>query len=220
MHLRRFSRSAVMTMVSLASLGAADGPDGRARLADAVQHRDKEAVQSLLRRDPNVNARQADGATALHWAAHWGDVETAARLVRAGANVNARNDYGITPLSLAAASGNGAVIQRLLEAGADPNATVRQGETPLMAAARTGHVDAVTPLLAYRSQRQRDGNLERADGPDVGRRGGTSCRAADAARSRRRSPRAFEQRRHGAAVCRQAAGASTLCACSSRRATM
>jgi ankyrin repeat protein len=133
-----------------ATLGIAMGAAGSdVRLADAVQNRNKQAVRSLLRQHPDVNAPQGDGATALHWAAHWEDVGTAELLIRAGANVNARNDYGVTPLSLACANGNAAIIEKLLKAGADPNGAVRGGETPFMLAARTGHVDAVKQLLTY-----------------------------------------------------------------------
>ena len=74
-------------------------------LADAVKRRDKQAVQSLLKKKADVNAPQSDGATALHWAAYLNDADTSALLIRAGANVNARNNYGVTPLALAAETG-------------------------------------------------------------------------------------------------------------------
>jgi len=130
--------------VSAFSMGAArdDAP-----LADAVQHGDKQAVQSLLKARADVNAPQSDGATALHWAAYLDDAETTALLIRAGANVDSPNNYGVTPLALAATSGNAAIISLLLKGGADPNRTVRAGETPLMLAARTDRADAVKALL-------------------------------------------------------------------------
>jgi len=130
--------------VSAFSMGAArdDAP-----LADAVQHGDKQAVQSLLKARADVNAPQSDGATALHWAAYLDDAETTALLIRAGANVDSPNNYGVTPLALAATSGNAAIISLLLKGGADPNRTVRAGETPLMLAARTERADAVNALL-------------------------------------------------------------------------
>ena len=49
----------------------------------------------------DVNGRQPDGATALHWAAHWADMETVTVLLAAGADPNAANDFGVTPLSMA-----------------------------------------------------------------------------------------------------------------------
>ena len=86
-----------------------------------MQKQDKAALQALVRDKANVNAPQADGATALHWAAHWDDLETADLLIAAGANVNAKNDYSATPLSLACTNGNAAMVEKLLAAGANPN---------------------------------------------------------------------------------------------------
>src|SRR5262245_31601384 len=118
-------------LVLVAALGAA-GKD--APLADAVERRDAQAIQALLKAHADVNAPQSDGATALHWAAYLEDADTTALLIRAGAKIDAPNNYGITPLALASSNGNAAVIQQLIKAGADPNRPVRAGETPLMLA--------------------------------------------------------------------------------------
>ena len=118
------------------------------RLADAAEQRDREAVRSLLAQDADVNERQGDGATALHWAAHWNDRETAELLIQAGANVNGANDYGVTPLLLACVNGSAPMVETLLRAGADPNLALPTGETPLMKAARTGNSETVKSLLA------------------------------------------------------------------------
>jgi uncharacterized protein len=151
MDLRRASGLWMALMLSIAGFGVVAGAAGTAPkaslLADAVQHKDKQAVLSLLKAHADVNAAQNDGATALHWAAYLEDADTVALLIRSGANVKAANNYGITPLSLASENGNAAIIQQLLKAGADPNGTVRAAETPLMLAARTGKVDAVNVLI-------------------------------------------------------------------------
>jgi hypothetical protein len=47
------------------------------RLVEAVQKQDKKTAQLLIEQHVDVNARQADGSTALAWAVHWDDVETA-----------------------------------------------------------------------------------------------------------------------------------------------
>ncbi len=128
----------------------------RAALADdlalinAVKNQDKAAIAAQLKQRANVNARQPDGATALHWAAHRDDLETAALLLDAGADVNAANDLGVTPLVLAIVNGNAAMVDTLLAARANANvAALSTGETPLMAAARTGHATIVRALLAH-----------------------------------------------------------------------
>ncbi len=136
-------------IVFLLSVGSLAAPSGDLRLVDAVKNRDREAVRSLLKERVDVNAPEADGATALAWAAHWDDLETADLLIRAGAKVNAPNDYGATPLWLACNNGSAAMVERLLRAGANPNAPLlRTGETPLMTCARSGNVDAVKAMLA------------------------------------------------------------------------
>ena len=123
--------------------GAEDAP-----LADAVERRDGRSVRALLAESAAVDARQPDGATALHWAAHWNDVDTARALVTAGADVNAANDLGVTPLALAALNAGAEMADTLLRAGADPDAARPGGETVLMTAARTGNVALVRSLVA------------------------------------------------------------------------
>lgn len=133
--------------VVLLSASFALGADA-ARLADAVERRDRVAIDQLLRQRVDVNAKQGDGATALHWAAHWDDLSTTERLITAGADVNAANEYGVTPLWLACTNRNAEIAERLLAAGANANAALGTGETVLMTAARTGDARTVKALLA------------------------------------------------------------------------
>lgn len=135
----------VVILLSVASFAAAQD----LRLADAVKNRDREAVRSLLEAKAEVNARQPDGSTALHWAAHWEDMETADLLIRSGANVNAANEYGVSPLSLAASNRNAPLMEKFLQAGANPNAASWTGEAPLMTAASAGSIEVVNVLLAH-----------------------------------------------------------------------
>jgi len=55
------------------------------RLVEAVKNRNRALVRAELTRQTDVNASEADGATALHWAVHWDDLETVELLIRAGA---------------------------------------------------------------------------------------------------------------------------------------
>lgn len=131
-------------LLSAASVSAA----GDLRLLEAVKGGDKESARSLLKQRADVNASEADGATALHWAAHRDDLETVDLLIRAGAKVNAANDYGVTPLALACVNRNAALVAKLLAAGANPNAATGTGQTVLMTCSRTGATEAVKALLA------------------------------------------------------------------------
>ena len=130
-------------VVGLAAAG------GDLRLVDASKTRDWEAVGTLLRENVDVDAAQADGATALHWAAYWNHSDTLTLLVGAGANVNAENDYGATPLWVACANRHAGIVERLLEAGANANRGLRSGETLLMRCAHTGDPAAVQALVTH-----------------------------------------------------------------------
>jgi ankyrin repeat protein len=119
-----------------------------AALADAVEHRDEAQIRQLLDQRHDINARQVDGMTALHWAVYHDDEELTRLLIRAGAEVNVENRYGVLPLALAATNGSAALTSVLLDAGAGANETLAGGETVLMVAARSGNLEAVQALLA------------------------------------------------------------------------
>jgi ankyrin repeat protein len=121
---------------------------GRPPLIDASRNADKDAVRVLIQKKVDVNAYEADGATALHWASYRDDVEIASLLIHAGAKVNAANDLGATPLWTASLNGSEAMVRLLLEAGANPNAALLLGETPVMVASRSGKPAVVEQLIA------------------------------------------------------------------------
>lgn len=118
-------------------------------LIEAAKNQDRDALRVLLQESADVNAVQADGATALAWASYWDDLQTAELLIEAGADANLANDHGVTPLSLACTNRSAAMVEKLLGAGADPNAAQWYGETALMSCARTGNVSAVRLLLEH-----------------------------------------------------------------------
>ncbi len=129
-------------LFSLSAFAASNSP-----LADAAMNGDRAAVQSLVQQKADLNAVQADGATAIQWAVYRDDLEMADVLIAAGANIKLANREGATPLYLASLHGSAPMIEKLLKAGADPNEIGPEGETPLMLAARTGNLDAMRVLL-------------------------------------------------------------------------
>jgi len=122
---------------------------GRTDVADAAMHGDKAALRKLLVEHADVNAAQADGATALHWAAYRSDKEMTDMLIRAGATPKVANLEGATPLWIASVSGDAGIVASLLAAGADANEQLPLGRTPLMVAARTGNVEAMKVLIDH-----------------------------------------------------------------------
>ena len=130
-------------VLSVSPLGAANDLP----LIHAVRNQDLAAARALVAAGADVNLRQLDGATALHWAVHWEDLDTTALLISAGANVDTANDLRVTPLLMACTSGNAVIVETLLEAGANPRDALSSGETALMLASRAGTVKAVEALL-------------------------------------------------------------------------
>lgn len=120
---------------------------GDLRLIEAVRAQNAERIRALLAERVDVNARQGDQATALHWAAHLDDGRTVDLLLRAGARANVADDTGATPLYLACVNRNAEVVTKLLGAGANANASLLSGETALMTCARAGSAAAVRALL-------------------------------------------------------------------------
>jgi uncharacterized protein len=144
--MRSFALKSLTALLLSVMAGAAFA---QAPIADAASKGNKAEIERLLKRGADVNAQQADGATALQWAAYRGDAKLAELLLKAGAKPGLANHNGATPLWLAAARGDAAVIEALLKGGADANEQLPLGRRPLMLAARSGNTDAVRALLEH-----------------------------------------------------------------------
>ncbi len=140
-----------LLLVAVLSVSGSEAAAQSSVLIEAIKNQNTETARVLLKgKRVDVNLRQPDGGTALHWAAHLNDVAIVELLLEAGADVNASNDLGVTPLLLACENGNASVARILLKAGSDPNARAFLTDvSPLMIAARTGNPDVVIALLAY-----------------------------------------------------------------------
>ena len=79
----------------------------------------------------DVNWKDQNGKTLLHYAAWKGHKEIAELLIANGADVNAKDDKGGTPLHVAAWEGHTEVAELFIAKGADMNAKMEDGDTPL-----------------------------------------------------------------------------------------
>ncbi len=164
-------RSLISKVLCAAVLSAMAGTAlAQVEIAAAASKGDTATIERLLKSGADVNAQQADGATALQWAAYRGDVKLTERLLKAGAKPALGNHNGATPMWLAASHGDAAVIQVLLKGGADANEQLPLGRRPLMLAARSGSVTAVRALLergaeinAVESERGTNALMQAAD---------------------------------------------------------
>ena len=137
------------TLVLALTIASANFVFAQSEIADAAMQRDTASVTRLLKEGFEVDAGQADGATALQWAAYHGDAKLTEQLLKAGAKPTAANRNGSTAMWLAASTGDAKVIETLLKGGASANEELPLGRTPLMLAARSGVVEAVRVLLKH-----------------------------------------------------------------------
>lgn len=130
-----------LILVAAHCLSAADS------LPEAVHRGDGARIRSLLTDKSDLEARDSDGNTALHWAALNGDAGLVKELLERGASPIATNHIGATPLLYAV--GNVESVKALLKAGAGStiNKASKFGTTPLVAAARYPASSDVVRLL-------------------------------------------------------------------------
>lgn len=105
-----------------------------------------ETMNMLIKRKPNVNAANCDGAAALHFAAGDGSLERLDLLIAAGADTSLSTHAG-TALHWAAGKGHVAVVKRLLSLGINVNAADSSGLPAIFLAAVAGS-DECTDLIA------------------------------------------------------------------------
>ena len=98
-----------------------------------------------------MNARDAEGNTALHHAGWHNQIETAKALLDAGADVNARRKGNVFPLESSAYLGNEDITRLLIAHGANVNLKVYDGYTPIHQAAREGRFGTVLILAEARA---------------------------------------------------------------------
>ncbi|KAI5122550.1 hypothetical protein M0805_005277 [Coniferiporia weirii] len=95
-------------------------------------------LRALVEEDETqVDAKDVDGRTPLHWAAvsDQDTTDIVAFLLDHKANVNIKDSSGWTPLHCAVSAGRESIVRELLGAGANINEKTTQGMTPLHYAA-------------------------------------------------------------------------------------
>ena len=107
----------------------------------------RDIVKYLLSKGAKVNARNADGESALMEAVKRGFDDIVDVLVAAGADVKARDGRGNTAFSLAAFGAHLEIADVLIQHGADLDAADPSGITPLLGAASMGNEDVLRYLV-------------------------------------------------------------------------
>ena len=90
----------------------------RAPLSLAIKEGHEDLALELLSAGADINVKDRDGRTALHWACEKGLEEVVEVLKRLGSQVDERDLFGLTPVMLAADSSKTAIPLHLVRAGA------------------------------------------------------------------------------------------------------
>ena len=116
-------------------------------LFDLIKDGKTDLVKKKIESGADVNCKNNDGDTPLHYASAYGHTEIVKLLLEHGADVDAKNNYGSTPLYGASEKGYTEIVKLLLEYGADVNVKDKYGNTPLDWASSYGHTEIVKLLF-------------------------------------------------------------------------
>ncbi|XP_026828523.1 uncharacterized protein LOC105286418 isoform X2 [Ooceraea biroi] len=118
------------------------------RLFDALQEGNFVSLKVCLRGGADINARNIDLWTTLHFAAKGYSLKVIKFLLDQNLSLNVKDINGQSPLHIAAAYGRKNIVDFFVkEAGLYVDDVDNSGKTPLQLAARNGHKDTVKVLL-------------------------------------------------------------------------
>ncbi|MDR0288701.1 MAG: ankyrin repeat domain-containing protein [Rickettsiales bacterium] len=104
--------------------------------------------EHLVGEHADINAKDSQGRTALHYAACFNDTNMAELLLDARADINTKDDQGRTALHYAACFNNTDMVELLLDAGAKTNIKDNNGKKPLSLAKNKEIIDLLRGLPA------------------------------------------------------------------------
>ena len=116
---------------------------------------DLNGVKQSIERGADVNSKDNDGCTPLHWSSENGYLDIVKYLIDHGADVNRKDNVGWAPLHLSSYFGHLNIVKYLIKHGADVNCKTNSGRTPLHWSSRVmtnwssrkGHLDIAKYLI-------------------------------------------------------------------------
>ena len=118
----------------------------------AINDRNLEMFDLIMAQDVNLQARDIEKATPLHFAASMDQPEMVKALLKKGALINMQEKKGATPLIMAIFHNAPKSARVLLEAGADRTITDIGGNTPMQVAKSFGNPQMIEMLETVRKK--------------------------------------------------------------------
>ncbi|EAY10590.1 ankyrin repeat protein, putative [Trichomonas vaginalis G3] len=106
-------------------------------------------IEYFLSHGANINEKDENGVTALHYAAENNSKETAEVLISHGANINEKNKNGVTALHYAALNNSKETAEVLISHGANINEKDENGVTALHYAALNNSKETAEVLISH-----------------------------------------------------------------------
>ena len=130
---RRVNLTAMFALAATiaGAIGGCAATSNPTTLPDAIRADNTPAMVQFLNAGADINQRDSEGYTPLHWAAYYGRVDAAQLLLDRGANPEIGDNSGRTALEVAIYYRHPNVAQHLVEKGANVNARDQDGWTPL-----------------------------------------------------------------------------------------
>lgn len=104
-------------------------------------------VEALIKAGADVNIKDKDGCSLLHWGVICRDINLVKLLIKYKVDVNITTKSGSTPLMRTSIDGNKKIVELLIKAGANINLCSFDGYTALMAACEGMHLEIVKILI-------------------------------------------------------------------------
>ena len=101
------------------------------QLIEAARNDEVDRVKRLIKNGADVNAKDYNQWTPLHYASCNGSITLVEMLLEKGADINSKKNDQRIPLHLAALKGNVELVILLLEKGADVHSKDERGQTPV-----------------------------------------------------------------------------------------
>jgi ankyrin repeat protein len=105
-----------------------------------------EIARLLIQYGAEIEAREAEDNTPLHYASSTGSADVVQEIINNGADINAKDDAAQTPLHQACQNGHLNVVQALIRNGALLNEPDYRDDTPLHYASSNGSLEIIKLL--------------------------------------------------------------------------